>query len=53
MVDRNTNIKGDIAVGDMVKVTGWILEDGTWLATEIKHTDLHLGQGCFLFTSVV
>ncbi len=52
-VDERTNIKGDITLGEMVKVTGWILEDGTWLATEIKHTGLHLGQGCFLVSSVV
>ena len=52
-VDGNTIIKGDITVGEMVKVTGWILEDGTWLATEIKHTGLHLGQGCFLVTNLV
>jgi hypothetical protein len=53
MVDGSTVIESDIAVSDMVKVTGWIQEDGSWLATEIKHTDLHLGQGCFLVTSVV
>ena len=47
-VDGRTTIKGDITVGEMVKVTGWILADGTWLATEIKHTGLHLGQGCFM-----
>jgi hypothetical protein len=52
-VDGNTNLQSDIAVGEMVKVTGRILEDGTWLATEIKHTGLHLGQGCFLVTGVV
>jgi hypothetical protein len=52
-VDGNTNIQNDIAVGEMVKVTGRILEDGTWLATEIKHTGLHLGQGCFLATGIV
>jgi hypothetical protein len=53
MVDGNTVIESDIAVGEMVKVTGWIQDDGTWLATEIKHTDLHLGQGCFLVTNVL
>lgn len=53
VVDERTTIKGDITVGEMVKVTGWILEDGTWLATEIKHTGLHLGQGCLLISSVV
>ena len=53
VVDERTNIKGDITLGEMVKVTGWVLEDGSWLATEIKHTGLHLGQGCFMISSVV
>jgi hypothetical protein len=53
IVDERTTIKGDITLGEMVKVTGWILEDGTWLATEIKHTGLHLGQGCFMVSNVV
>lgn len=52
-VDERTTIKGDITLGEMVKVTGWILADGSWLATEIKHTGLHLGQGCFMISSVV
>ncbi len=52
-VDGNTIIQNDIAVGEMVKVTGRILENGTWLATEIKHTGLHLGQGCFFTTGIV
>jgi len=52
-VDEHTTIKGEIMPGEMVKVTGWILEDGTWLATEIKHTGLHLGQGCFMVSSVI
>jgi hypothetical protein len=52
-IDEHTTIKGEIMTGEMVKVTGWILESGTWLATEIKHTGLHLGQGCFMVGSVV
>ncbi len=52
-VDERTDIKGEITLGEMVKVKGWILEDGSWLATEIKHTGLHLGQGCFMISSVV
>jgi hypothetical protein len=52
-VDKNTITQNDVKVGEMVKVTGRILDDGTWLATEIKHTGLHLGQGCFLTTGVV
>jgi len=51
-IDANTLIKGEISVGEMVKVEGWILEDGTWLATEIKHTGLHLGQGCLRASTV-
>jgi len=53
IVDERTTIKDEILLNEMVKVTGWILEDGTWLATEIKHTGLHLGQGCFTFSSIV
>ena len=53
IVDERTSIKGDITLGEMVKVKGWIMEDGSWLATEIKHTGLHLGQGCFWVSSVV
>jgi hypothetical protein len=33
-----TEIKGPIEVGDRVKVEGWILPDGIWLADEIKLT---------------
>jgi len=53
IVDQRTTLKGELIVGEMVKVTGWILDDGTWLATEIKHTGLHLGQGCYLARNVV
>lgn len=35
-VDDETEIQGEIAVGDVVKVEGVILADGTWLAYEIK-----------------
>jgi hypothetical protein len=52
-VDERTTIKGEIVLGEMVKVSGWILTDGAWLATEIKHTGLHLGQGCFTVSGVV
>jgi hypothetical protein len=41
--DENTEVEGDIAVGDTVKVEGRILEDGTWLAEEIKLLKLNLG----------
>ena len=53
IVGGRTTIKGDITLDEMVKVTGWILDDGTWLATGIKHTDLHLGQGCYWVSSFV
>jgi hypothetical protein len=52
-VDGNTTIKDDISLGEMVKVIGRILDDGTWLVTEIKHTGLHLGLGCYMVSSVV
>lgn len=34
--DESTEIKGDLAVGDLVKVEGWLNADGTVLAHEIK-----------------
>lgn len=34
--DADTEIKGEVAVGDVVKVEGWIDEAGIWLAHEIK-----------------
>lgn len=34
--DENTEIKGDLMVGDLVKVEGWLNADGTVLAHEIK-----------------
>jgi len=41
-------------IGEMVKVAGVIQADGTWLATEIKHTGWHLGQlGCLETITVV
>jgi hypothetical protein len=35
-IGDHTDIKGDPGVGDIVKVEGHILADGTWLADEIK-----------------
>lgn len=35
-VDEETEIDEGLAVGDLVKVEGWILDDGSWLAVEIK-----------------
>lgn len=52
--DNHTRIKGKLEVGGMAKVKGKILADGTWLATEIKHTGWHLGQlGCLGISTVV
>lgn len=34
--DEMTEIKGELAVGDLVKVEGWLNADGTYLAHEIK-----------------
>ena len=53
IVDERTRIKGEITLGEMVKVKGWIMDDGSWLATEIKHTGLDTGQGCFWVSSFV
>lgn len=52
-VNESTTIARNIALGDLVKVSGRILEDGTWLATDIRHADWHDGQGCFVVTSTV
>jgi hypothetical protein len=35
-VDDDTDIDEGLAVGDLVRVQGWVLEDGTWLASSIK-----------------
>jgi ferric-dicitrate binding protein FerR (iron transport regulator) len=35
-VDDETEIAAGLAVGDLVHVRGWILEDGTWLASAIE-----------------
>jgi hypothetical protein len=53
-VDDETEIKGDFTVGDLVKVEGRILPDGTWLATEIKPVSMAwLGPGCLSISAVV
>lgn len=51
-VDAETEIEADIAVGDSVQVEGLILEDGSWLATEIKLEEDATG-GSFEFTGVL
>lgn len=35
-VDENTLIDEGLVIGDLVRVRGWILEDGTWLASSIR-----------------
>lgn len=35
-VDGNTAVDDDIELDDIVSVRGWLLEDGSWLATEIR-----------------
>lgn len=49
-VDEHTEIRDDIVVGDVVKVEGMILANGTWLADEIK---LEEGEAWFEFTGPV
>lgn len=39
VVNEHTEITGDPVVGDFVHVEGRILEDGTWLAREIKKVE--------------
>jgi hypothetical protein len=53
-VNADTAIQGDIAVGDLVKVTVTILPDGTWLANRIELIDDDDGSlGCVYITAVV
>jgi len=52
-VNAQTEIVGEIKVGDQVKVEGQILPGGELLATEIKRIDRRLGRGCMLLTSLV
>lgn len=53
-VDDETEIQGDVVVGDLVKVEGRILADGTWLATEIKPASMAwFGPGCLTISVVV
>jgi hypothetical protein len=52
-VDDQTEIKGEIEVGDWVKVEGTIQPDGAWLADEIKPVEAPLGRGCVQITAIV
>ena len=51
--DENTLIEGEISVGDLVRVTAWIGDDGTWLATHILLLDSDQEQECVAITAVV
>lgn len=54
VVNDQTFIEGDIAVGNLVKVTVSILPDGTWLATRIELLDTEDGKlDCVYITAVV
>jgi mannose-6-phosphate isomerase-like protein (cupin superfamily) len=50
VIDENTEIEGDIVIGDVVEVEGVVLADGTWLAHEIKLAD---DEAQFEFTGQV
>ena len=52
-VDENTEVEGDIKVGDLVKVEGQITHEGEWLATEIRPVSKVLGSGCIKLVAVV
>lgn len=51
--DENTVIVGDIAIDDLVRVTAWIRNDGTWLATQIERLNSGMGEGCVAITAVI
>lgn len=38
-IDEDTEVDDDIEIGDVVSVSGWILDDGRWLASEIEEED--------------
>ncbi len=48
-----SQIDDDIEVGDLVRVTARILEDGTWLATRIDRLRGEIEEGCVSITAVV
>jgi hypothetical protein len=52
-INDDTVIEGDISVGDLVQVTVWIRNDGTWLASHIKLLAVETGAGCVWLTAVV
>ena len=50
-MDAGTEIDGGVQVGDLVRVTGVILPDGTWRAETIKR--LERRRGCLDLTAAV
>jgi hypothetical protein len=50
-IDDNTSIDEDIEIGDLVRVTGYILEDNTWLAVTIERQEAE--PATFTFTGLV
>lgn len=50
-LDAETEVEAGLAAGDIVKVEGWILEDGSWLATSIRRVLDE--ERAFEFTGVV
>lgn len=50
-IDDETVIAEGLVVGDLVDVRGWILEDGTWLASAIERVDDE--EPLFEFTGVI
>lgn len=49
--DEHTDIEDQVSIGDLVRVKGVVLPDGTWLAQEIKRLDQDLG--CLNYSTVV
>ncbi|MCB8990693.1 MAG: FecR domain-containing protein, partial [Ardenticatenaceae bacterium] len=53
VTDEESLIDDDIAVGDLVRVTAVIRNDGTWLATRIEQLDTVIEPGCVAITAVI
>ncbi|MBE2221720.1 MAG: FecR domain-containing protein [Anaerolineae bacterium] len=51
--NNDTRIDEDIEVGDLVRVTARIMEDGIWLATRIDRLRGAVDEGCVTVTAVV
>ncbi len=51
--NADTRIDDDIEVGDLVRVTARIMEDGTWLATRIDRLSGAIDEGCVTITAVI